>query len=200
MIRPVLLSIALLLLAACLGIASAASAGKDAATPYMKKIDLGIDPENPFSDAIMEINPADARALRGAEKIDEEEEDADVLDEMIYRRERMLKKFSVKVKNCRSQHESGIVAWRLFGRDRSHVLQHAAEFIHLGMASLGVSSPRRRPIMLRDLIFPVNIFSSLSFIISDFPVSVTRTFVLHVGNEEGREQEVPMQRLDRLQV
>lgn len=100
MIRPTLLSIVLLLIAACLG---TASAGKDAATPYMKKIDLGkFDAENPFSDVMLEISPADAddaRALRGVENMGEEEEDADILNEMAYRRERMLKKFTAKVKS-----------------------------------------------------------------------------------------------------
>ena len=96
--RPTLLSVALLLLAVCLG---TASAGKDdASAPFMKKIDLGkFDAENPFSDVMLEINPADdanARALGGIEKTEEEE--ADILNEMAYRRERMLKNFTAKVK------------------------------------------------------------------------------------------------------
>ena len=99
--RPTLLSVALLLLAVCLG---TASAGKDdASAPFMKKIDLGkFDAENPFSDVMLEIRPTDAgdaRALRGVEKMDEEEEDADILNEMAYRRERMLKKFTAKARS-----------------------------------------------------------------------------------------------------
>jgi len=95
--RPTLLSAALLLLAVYLG---TASAGKDdASAPFMKKIDLGkFDAENPFSDVMLEINPADdvsARALAGIEKTDEEE--ADILNEMAYRRERMLINFTAKV-------------------------------------------------------------------------------------------------------
>lgn len=96
--RPTLLSAALLLLAVYLG---TASAGKDdASAPSMKKIDLGkFDAENPFSDVMLEINPADdvsARALAGIEKTEEEE--ADILNEMAYRRERMLINFTAKVK------------------------------------------------------------------------------------------------------
>ena len=96
--RPTLLSAALLLLAVYLG---TASAGKDdASAPFMKKIDLGkFDAENPFSDVMLEINPADdvsARALAGIEKTEEEE--ADILNEMAYRRERMLINFTAKVK------------------------------------------------------------------------------------------------------
>lgn len=101
MIHSTVLSIALLLLIACLGTASAA--GKDAATPYVKKINLGkFDAENPFSDVMLEIRPTDAgdaRDLRGVEKMDEEEEDADILNEMAYRRERMLKKFTAKARS-----------------------------------------------------------------------------------------------------
>jgi len=96
--RPTLLSAALLLLAVYLG---TASAGKDdASAPFMEKIDLGkFDAENPFSDVMLEINPADdvsARALAGIEKTEEEE--ADILNEMAYRRERMLRSFTAKVK------------------------------------------------------------------------------------------------------
>lgn len=68
----------------------------------MKKIDLGNDAENPFSDVMLEISPADAddaRALQGFERTDEEEEDTDILNEMAYRRERMLKKFTAKVRS-----------------------------------------------------------------------------------------------------
>ena len=68
----------------------------------MKKIDLGkFDAENPFSDVMLEISPTDAddaRALRGVENMGKEEKDADILNEMAYRRERMLKKFTAKVK------------------------------------------------------------------------------------------------------
>ena len=99
MIRSIILSIALLLFVACLGTASAGNS----ATPFMKKIDLGkFDAENPFSDVMLEISPTDAddaRALRGVEGMDEEEEDADILNEMAYRRERMLKKFTAKVRS-----------------------------------------------------------------------------------------------------
>ena len=98
MIRSTILSIALLLIVACLGTASAA--GKETAVA-VKKIDLGSDAENPFSDVMLEISPTDAddaRALQGVERFDEEEEDADILNEMAYRRERMLKKFTAKVR------------------------------------------------------------------------------------------------------
>ena len=105
MIRSTILSIALLLIVACLGTASAA--GKETAVAVnMKKIDLGkFDADNPFSEVVLEISPNDAddaRALQGIERMDKDEEDADILNEMANRRERMLKKFTAKVRrNCR---------------------------------------------------------------------------------------------------
>ena len=90
MIRSTILSIALLLLVACLGTASAA--GKETAVA-VKKIELSEDPENPFSDVMLEISPTDADDARALQ------EDADILNEMAYRRERMLKKFTAKVRS-----------------------------------------------------------------------------------------------------
>ena len=102
MIRSTILSIALLLIVACLGTASAA--GKETAVAVnMKKIDLGkFDADNPFSEVVLEISPNDAddaRALQGIERMDKDEEDADILNEMANRRERMLKKFTAKVRS-----------------------------------------------------------------------------------------------------